>query len=241
MTARTAPPAITPVPSGAGFRSTIPDPKRPSTMCGMLVWVSLIRIRFFFADSIPLRMACGTSFAFPEPYPTTAELGSPTTTRAAKERFLPPLTTLVTRLIATTWSLSWYEPASSFLIIVGIASRFLFSSLELQSGFTRGIGQGLDPSVINVTAAIEHNFGNSLSLGTFGDGFAHGLGCGDVSASAPLALLSTLGRMSRDQGFALEVVDQLYVNVIQRAIDVQPRTLGGAEDLLADAFVNVTP
>src|SRR3984893_3194439 len=39
ITARTAPPAITPVPSGAGFSSTMPDPKRPNTMCGMLVWV----------------------------------------------------------------------------------------------------------------------------------------------------------------------------------------------------------
>ena len=31
MTARTAPPAMTPVPSGAGFKSTCPEPKRPST------------------------------------------------------------------------------------------------------------------------------------------------------------------------------------------------------------------
>src|SRR5688572_24772696 len=30
-TARTAPPAIRPVPSGAGFRSTLPEPNRPTT------------------------------------------------------------------------------------------------------------------------------------------------------------------------------------------------------------------
>src|SRR6187551_1510613 len=30
-TARTAPPAMRPVPSGAGFSSTLPDPKRPTT------------------------------------------------------------------------------------------------------------------------------------------------------------------------------------------------------------------
>src|SRR5437870_10210010 len=102
MTARTAPPAITPVPSGAGLSKTIPEPNRPITVCGIEVCVRFTRTRFFFADSIPLRIAWGTSFAFPEPYPTTAALGSPTTTSAAKERFLPPLTTLVTRLIATT-------------------------------------------------------------------------------------------------------------------------------------------
>src|SRR5215470_16170939 len=102
ITARTAPPAITPVPSGAGFSSTIPDPKRPSTACGILVWVRFTRTRFFLADSIPLRIACGTSLALPEPYPTTAAEGSPTTTSAANDKFLPPFTTLVTRLIATT-------------------------------------------------------------------------------------------------------------------------------------------
>src|SRR4030081_3576971 len=92
----------------------------------MLVCVRLTLIRFFLADSIALRMACGTSLALPEPWPTTAADGSPTTTSAAKERFLPPLTTLVTRLMATTWSLSWYEPASSFFMTVGILnSRFL--------------------------------------------------------------------------------------------------------------------
>src|SRR5580692_2828547 len=39
MTARTAPPAITPVPSGAGFSSTCPEPNRPSTWCGIEVAV----------------------------------------------------------------------------------------------------------------------------------------------------------------------------------------------------------
>src|SRR5580704_15109444 len=33
ITARTGPPAITPVPSGAGFSSTSPLPNRPSTVC----------------------------------------------------------------------------------------------------------------------------------------------------------------------------------------------------------------
>src|SRR6266567_6511313 len=37
ITARTAPPAITPVPSGAGFSSTMPDPNVPSTACGIEV------------------------------------------------------------------------------------------------------------------------------------------------------------------------------------------------------------
>src|SRR5579864_2224346 len=57
ITARTAPPAITPVPSGAGFSSTMPEPKRPSTVCGIEVCVKCTLTRFFLADSIPLRIA----------------------------------------------------------------------------------------------------------------------------------------------------------------------------------------
>src|SRR5262249_17494335 len=67
ITARTAPPAITPVPSGAGLSSTRPEPNVPSTVCGIDVLLRLTFTRFFLADSIPLRMACGTSLALPEP------------------------------------------------------------------------------------------------------------------------------------------------------------------------------
>src|SRR6185369_16535267 len=103
-TARTAPPAIRPVPSGAGLSSTLPEPNFPTTWCGIVVPLSGTRIRFFFAASIPFLIADGTSFALPTPNPTTP-WPSPTTTSALKLRFLPPLTTLVTRLILTTVSL----------------------------------------------------------------------------------------------------------------------------------------
>ena len=36
-TARTAPPAMMPVPSGAGFSSTLPAPKLPTIGCGIVV------------------------------------------------------------------------------------------------------------------------------------------------------------------------------------------------------------
>ena len=39
---RTAPPAITPVPSGAGFIITREDPKAPSTTCGKVPFTILI-------------------------------------------------------------------------------------------------------------------------------------------------------------------------------------------------------
>ena len=72
--------------------------------CGIVVPCIGTRMRFFFAASIPFLMADGTSFALPTPNPTTP-WPSPTTTSALKLRFLPPLTTFVTRLMDTTLSL----------------------------------------------------------------------------------------------------------------------------------------
>ena len=60
---------------------------------------------FRLACSTPLAIADGTSRALPEAKPTRP-LPSPTTTSAENEKFLPPLTTLVTRLMWTTRSRS---------------------------------------------------------------------------------------------------------------------------------------
>src|SRR5436305_14097243 len=108
---------------------------------------------------MPLRMACGTSFALPAPYPTTAEPGSPTTTSAANDKFLPPLTTLVTRLIEMSWSLS-RSPLAEILCLLFVAIRFLCGFLAVclvlvQACLTRGVDQCLDPAMIDIAAAVE--------------------------------------------------------------------------------------
>ena len=68
-------------------------------------------IKFFFALSIAFLIASGTSAALPLPTPT-CPASSPTTTTALNLKFLPPLTTLATLLIATTFS---FNPSSSLL------------------------------------------------------------------------------------------------------------------------------
>src|SRR6266852_4521350 len=103
ITARTAPPAITPVPSEAGLTITRPAPYSPINWCGTVFLIKGTRIRLFFAASIAFLIARGTSRALPVPKPTCPP-SSPTTTSAANERFLPPLTTFVTRLMEITWS-----------------------------------------------------------------------------------------------------------------------------------------
>src|ERR1700679_1148976 len=191
--ARTAPPAITPVPSGAGFSKTCPDPKRPRTWCGIDVSVMFTRTRCFFADSMPLRIACGTSLAFPERNPTTPADASPTTTSAANDMFLPPLTTLVTRLIETTSSLRLRRCASSFFFISAIFcitfwlpsgrhEKLKLETLELQTCFAGCIGEGFDAAVIEVAAAVEDHLLDALLLRALGDELADGLRSGDVSA-----------------------------------------------------------
>jgi hypothetical protein len=97
------PPAITPVPSGAGFSSTCRCRICPAP--GAEWW---FRARAPGAGSSwPLRCPCGWPTALPWPCRRRSRpraAGSPITTSAEKLMFLPPLTTLVTRLMATTCS-----------------------------------------------------------------------------------------------------------------------------------------
>src|SRR6266852_9548477 len=161
---------ITPVPSGAGFSSTSPLPKRPSTACRMVVSRTLILRRFFLAASMPFLIAAGTSLALPVPKPTILAPGSPTTTSAEKLRFLPPLTTLVTRLIETTCSFRFRLLASMRLAAV---NDIVFS--ELQSRFAGRLGQRFYAAVILISAAIEHHGFSAFILGSLGHQFANGL------------------------------------------------------------------
>ena len=65
-TARTPPPAITPVPSLAGRRkSTRAASKRPRISCVIVVPCFGTVNRFFFASFTAFEMASGTSRAFP--------------------------------------------------------------------------------------------------------------------------------------------------------------------------------
>src|SRR5687768_11036665 len=219
-TARTAPPAMSPVPSGAGFSSTLPDPNRPVTWCGMVVPRSGTRIRFFFAASMPFLMADGTSFALPTPKPTTP-WPSPTTTSALKLRFLPPLTTLVTRLIETTVSLMSSCDASTFS-----RSRFIIATLELQSCFARGIRHRFDAPVIEKPVAVEHHALDALFDQPLRDRLADRLRAGDVAALRALPERALDGRSDarrrRDRA-AGHVVDHLHVDVRHAPVNRQPR------------------
>src|SRR5512146_1210404 len=107
----------------------------------------------FLAWSPPLRIASGTSFAFPRPTPTWPA-PSPTTTRAEKLKRRPPFTTLATRLMWTT--LSW-RSRSFALMGVAIWNLIPFGRLELEPGLARRGGHRLDAAVIVEPVAVEHD------------------------------------------------------------------------------------
>src|SRR5215510_4948898 len=227
-TARTAPPAMMPVPSGAGLSSTLPAPKLPTIRCGIVLPCSGTRIRFFFAASMPFLIAEGTSFALPMPKPTTP-WPSPTTTRALKLRFLPPLTTLVTRLIDTTLSLMSSCEGS-------IRSRVRILLLEFQSRFARRVGDRAYPAVIEESAPVEDDALDPLLDRAFGDRLADRFSTLDVAAADALGERTFQRRLDgrrRHQGLTAQIVDHLRVNVRNAAEHAQARPFLAAGNPLA--------
>src|SRR2546427_5262519 len=160
-TARTDPPAITPVPCEAGLSRTLLAAYSRRTSWGIVVPTIGLRIRFFLASSTPLRIASGTSPALPRPAPTWPA-PSPTTTIALKLKRRPPLTTLATRLIWTTRS-------SSVSLFGSILATWCSLRSELQAGFAGGIGERLDPPVVPEPGSIENDAGNASRLGALGE------------------------------------------------------------------------
>src|SRR4030081_1199189 len=121
---------------------------------------------------MPFLMAMGTSRALPMPNPAWPWL-SPTTTSAEKLRFLPPFTTLVTRLMAITSSFSSEGFTSRSRRTARLSRKICFDiGLELYPRFPRRIRERLDAAVILVSAAVEHYFLYTSSLGAVGNDVA---------------------------------------------------------------------
>src|SRR5438270_1065428 len=228
MTARIAPPEMTPVPGAAGLSMILADPHLSRTSCGMVVPTIGTVIMLRFATSIPLRIASVTSRALPIPAPTRPFM-SPTTMSALNENLRPPFTTLATRLTRTTRSasserspLDWYRPPPMFLDI----------ALKLQSGFARSVGERLDSAVIKEAAAVEHDLLDAGCLRLVGDGLAHSRGL----LQAVALLLQRDRRRRRERAPAL-VVDDLRVEMVEAAEHGETRPLRGAGGVHAHAAV----
>src|SRR5262249_13825130 len=164
---------------------------------GMVVPLSGTRIRSFLACSTDFRIASGTSRALPRPTPTWPR-PSPTTTSAVKENRRPPLTTLATRLMATTRSVRSSALASIFasathvslfgtrlVTLMPTAVRQCLGSqvnyLERQAAGAGRLGQSLDTTMVLIAPAVEHDLADAALLGLLRDELAHDLRRRDVA------------------------------------------------------------
>jgi hypothetical protein len=141
-----------PVPSGAGFSST--DRRRTAhNRVGHRGALHRHPDQRLLGRLDALLDRRGHFRALPTPKPTTP-WPSPTTTSALKLRFLPPLTTLVTRLIETTVSLMSSWDGSIFSRVESLISR---PRLELEPGLPSRLGHGADAPVVQEAVAVEHH------------------------------------------------------------------------------------
>ena len=177
-------------------------------------------IRFFFASSMPLRIASGTSEALPKPKPTMP-LPSPTTTRAANLKIRPPLTVLDTRLMATTFSCKSSVDAS-------ILAKSIPPRLEFEAALASTLCQLFDTAVINITAAVKNDFGNALFHAPFCQSSADlavQLLCCRRMPSNSLSIVDAAAKRN-----AVHIVNKLGVDVFCGAEYIQARTLRCAAD-----------
>src|SRR3989344_5358993 len=112
----TAPPAIIPVPAGAGFNNIKEAPSFIKTLWAIVPLTILISIKCFFARDTAFIIADDTSSDFARPTPTLPAL-FPTTTSAENLTLFPPVVFLEIRFICTTFS-SNFSPVYEFSIII---------------------------------------------------------------------------------------------------------------------------
>src|ERR1700722_14768898 len=111
--------------------------------------------------------------------------------------------------------------------LLDLLARLVFAAL--QTGGTGGLGGGLDAPMELVMAAIERREADAALLGRFCQKLADDLGALDVAAVGHVLANICRRAAGRRQGHALEVVDQLGVNVLGAAVDAQARALRSAD------------
>src|SRR6516164_8646362 len=166
------------------------------------------------------------------------------TTSAANPKRLPPLTTFATRLMWTSLSTNSLSRSSRSLLRSrpprSRSPAMVFSNLfkrpkpevlvsvvscsEAQSALARRIRQRLDAAVIEIAAAVEHNFLDALLHRPLGQQLADGLRGVDVGAGLGGVAHLLFQRGGGSHRLALQVVDDLGVDVLRRAEHRQART-----------------
>src|SRR5690606_32946025 len=117
----------------------------------------------------------------------------------------------------------------------------LVDHLEPQSCFACGVGECADAAVVLVPAAVEHDEFHALFLRALGNGLAHQRGAFELALALGLGGDAGFDIGGGDEGRASGIVDDLGVDVLCAAEDVEARSLGRAAHALADASVAPVP
>ena len=97
--------------------------------------------------------------------------------------------------------------------------------LELKSTFARAIGEGLNATMIFVTAAIKDDRRHAFFQTALRDQLADLLGRVHVAAGLQRRTQCRVYRGGRHKGVSRRIVNQLGVDVLQTARHVQARAL----------------
>src|SRR5713226_7154152 len=150
-------------------------------------------------------------------------------TSAAKPNRLPPLTTLATRLMPTSFSVNslssrsrgWRSPSpprrpSRCVRAIGPLS-------EIEPALAGGVGQGLDPAVIQIGTAVEDDPLDPGRLGAFGEQFADRARRSFIGTGLQIRLEAGIEGRGCGERAPGQIVDDLRVDMARRADHREPR------------------
>src|SRR5215471_13649958 len=123
------------------------------------------------------------------------------------------------------------------LLLMHASCRYfaVFPSLKIQAAFACRIGQRLDLSVIDITAAVEHHLGDALGLRAFRDELADPRRRRPVGLRLCLLAKTFIERRSMGESASRLVVDDLRVDVLAALEHREPRPRRRAFQLLPDS------
>ena len=196
ITARTAPPAITPVPSEAGFTMTRPAPYSPISWCGRVLLISGTRISSS-CGSTPFLIASGTHalcqyqnrrvHLHHQPQPARQKTSSSALNHLGDAIDRNDLILQIQPLCGNTllglshnYSLLFFAASSStFFRFFGAASPSASSGRRpLRSCSSPPLAasvKALTSAVIEITTAVKHNLLDTFLKSTLSDYFANAL------------------------------------------------------------------
>jgi hypothetical protein len=114
-------------------------------------------------------------------------------------------------------------------------------NLKFQPRFPGRLRQCGDATVVLISASIKHNLLDACSLGTLRNHPPDNLCRSDVSTALDFLASFAINRTRRGKSFAAVVVDDLRINMVERTVNAEARTLWRAGNPLANAEVNPLP